>query len=91
MQVDWFRVINELEQAGVTLRAQADAADVVLGTVYYWKTGGEPKHRNGRLLIALYEEQTGREAPLKSTGGGDTYRSPVYIPRPQLQTTTPST
>ena len=63
MRVAWFKVITELEQQGVTLRSQAEEAQVSLGTLYYWKQGGEPKHVNGELLIGLYADIVGREPP----------------------------
>ena len=67
MKVDWFRAISELEQAGITLRSQAITARVSLATIYYWKTGGQPKWYNGNLLLDLYMHQTGREPPLHTT------------------------
>lgn len=63
MRVCWFRVIADLEQRGVTLRSQADTAGVSLGTIYYWKQGGEPKYRNGELLLDLYANTLGVEPP----------------------------
>jgi hypothetical protein len=54
MRVDWFQVITQLEAQGVTLRSQATICGVAPGTVYYWKTGGEPKYRNGAMLLDLY-------------------------------------
>lgn len=63
MRVSWFRVISDLEQRGVTLRSQADTAGVSLGTIYYWKTGGEPKYANGERLLGLYTNTLGIEPP----------------------------
>lgn len=63
MRVDWFTVVAELEQRGVTMRSQAISAEVSLGTIYYWKSGGEPKYRNGQLLLDLYMHQVGKEPP----------------------------
>ena len=68
MRVDWFRVITDLERAGVSLRAQSSAADVSLGTVAYWKNGGQPKHYNGQLLLHLYSRTFGStSAPIQAT------------------------
>lgn len=63
MRVAWFKVITELEQQGVTLRSQAEEAEVSLGTLYYWKQGGEPKYVNGERLIGMYTDIVGREPP----------------------------
>ena len=54
MRVDWFQVITQLEAQGVTLRSQANTVGVAPGTVYYWKTGGEPRHYTGAKLLDLY-------------------------------------
>jgi lambda repressor-like predicted transcriptional regulator len=62
-RVAWFRVIADLEQRGITLRSQADIAGVSLGTIYYWKTGGEPKYLNGERLLGAYTEFLGIEPP----------------------------
>ena len=64
MQVRWFQVIEDLERVGVSLRSQALTAGVSLGTIYYWKSGGEPKYRNGHRLLDLYMLQVGNEPPL---------------------------
>lgn len=91
MQVDWFRVIVELEQAEVSMRAMSVEADVALGTIAYWKNGGEPKFRNGQMLINLYMRRTGREPPLKQSSGSSGYTSPVIMPQPPFQATLAST
>jgi len=62
-RVAWFRVIADLEQRGITMRSQADFAGVSLGTIYYWKSGGEPKYHSGERLIGLYTETIGIEPP----------------------------
>lgn len=63
LRVDWFTVVADLERIGVTMRSQAISAEVSLGTIYYWKAGGEPKYRNGQLLLDLYMHQVGKEPP----------------------------
>lgn len=62
-RVAWFRVISDLEQRGVTLRSQAETAQVSLGTIYYWKSGGEPKYLHGERLLGLYTDTLGIEPP----------------------------
>ena len=54
LRVDWFQVITQLEAQGVTLRSQANTVGVAPGTVYYWKTGGEPRYYTGSKLLDLY-------------------------------------
>jgi len=62
-RVAWFRVIADLELRGVTLRSQAEAAGFSVGTIYYWKAGGEPRYASGERLIGLYTETIGIEPP----------------------------
>lgn len=64
MRIDWFAVITQLEAQGVTLRSQANAAGVAPATVYYWKTGGEPKYRNGALLLDVYATRVSTGYPV---------------------------
>lgn len=52
--IDWFRVITNLQLAGVTLDNQARYCGVSHGTVSYWKGIGTPKQGDGKRLIKLY-------------------------------------
>jgi hypothetical protein len=45
------------------MRSQADLVGVSLGTIYYWKSGGEPKYHSGERLIGIYTETIGIEPP----------------------------
>jgi hypothetical protein len=56
LRIDWFQVIAQLEAQGITLRTQAGACGVAPGTIYYWKTGGEPRYNTGAKLLDLYGE-----------------------------------
>ena len=67
MRTNWRRVIDDLDGVGVTLRSQADRAEVSLGTIYYWRQGGEPRHYNGQRLLDLYCIRLGHDAPLQTT------------------------
>lgn len=67
MRVNWFKVIDDLERCGVSLRSQAVQIEVSLGSVYYWKNGGEPRYSHGSKLLDLYMRQVGNEPPLQST------------------------
>jgi hypothetical protein len=105
LQIDWPTVIDDLERAGVSLRSQAVTVEVSLGTIYYWRSGGEPKYRNGRMLLNLYERHVGNEAPIVSrftqttpvehvslqTLASSTSRSASYASTAQLQATHSST
>jgi hypothetical protein len=66
-RVHWSLVITELSEAGIDLRAQARRAQVSLGTVYYWRQGGQPKHHNGQMLLDLYVRETGKPPPIQTT------------------------
>ena len=63
MRFAWFKVITELEARGLTLRSQAETLQVSLGTLYYWKSGGEPKYIHGEQLLGLYTDVVGVEPP----------------------------
>jgi hypothetical protein len=67
LKVNWFSVIDELEERGVSMRSMAIHSQVSLGTIYYWRAGGEPKYRNGHMLLDLYMRQVGKEPPLATT------------------------
>ena len=92
MRVGWFKVITELENRGVTLRSQAETLDVSLGTLYYWKSGGEPKYIHGEKLIMLYADVVGVEPPRLTAGstGGPSPSRPPSAYRP-VQATASST
>jgi len=68
VKISWFHVITRLEAQGVTLRSQAEAADVALGTVYYWKSGGEPRWTHGNILLNLYATRVSSEFPEATIG-----------------------
>jgi hypothetical protein len=89
MRIAWFHVISELEQSGITLRSQAEVAEVSLGTIYYWKSGGEPKYRNGEMLLNLYANTFGVEPPRVTSLS--TSRAPVMTTAPVFQATASST
>ncbi|WP_158785130.1 hypothetical protein [Pantoea sp. BAV 3049] len=55
MQVDWFRVITDLERAGMTQQAIARHLVAAKSSVIYWKQGSEPRYCDGERLIRLWE------------------------------------
>jgi len=59
-KVDWFKVVTELEYAGMTLQQQAKEVEVKSKTtVFYWKTGSEPAFSKGMKLIDVYKSVIG--------------------------------
>lgn len=65
-RTDWFRVLADLARAGAGNRAVARRLHVARSTVLGWKSGSEPRHSDGELLLDLWVEATGRprdEAP----------------------------
>jgi len=67
MRTNWRRVIDDLSEAGITLPSQANHAEVSLGTIYYWRNGGQPKYDAGQRLIDLYTRRLGIEPPIQTT------------------------
>ncbi|EXU75347.1 hypothetical protein BG55_11475 [Erwinia mallotivora] len=55
MQVDWFRVITDLERAGFTHQRIARHLIAAKSTVMYSKNGSEPRYSDGERLIRLWE------------------------------------
>lgn len=68
MRISWFHVISGLEGNGLTLRSQATELGVSLGTVYYWKSGGEPRWTHGNMLLNLYATRVSSEFPEATIG-----------------------
>lgn len=62
MQVDWFRVITDIERTGMTQQKIARHVIASKSTVAYWKQGNEPRYCDGERLIRLWELVTKRSA-----------------------------
>lgn len=63
---DWFRIIDDISRAGITLRDMADDLEVAKSTLLGWKQGAEPAHHTGEALLDFWSHVTGRgrdEAP----------------------------
>lgn len=58
-RTDWFRVLVDLQRAGVTHSAVAEHLDIPTPTLHGWKRGSEPPHCDGVRLLALWRERTG--------------------------------
>lgn len=63
-RVDWFRVIVDMERAGLTQQAIADRARCGKGSIHALKVGisAQPVFGNGVRLLALWMECTGRDS-----------------------------
>ena len=55
-QIDWFRVIADLNLRGYTYVHIAAAIGVTKNTVRYWRDFGEPRYKDGVQLIALWSQ-----------------------------------
>lgn len=53
---DWFRIIADLDRAGVPNAKLAKLLGHSESTVNRWKQGSEPKHSDGELIIALHHQ-----------------------------------
>jgi hypothetical protein len=57
---DWFKIVTDLERAGMNLDQQAIEAGVKSkSTVHYWKMGTEPSYSSGTSLIEVYKTVIG--------------------------------
>lgn len=52
---DWFRILTELDRAGLNNERVAIILGVSKNTVAGWKKGAEPRHFLGVSLLGLYE------------------------------------
>ena len=58
-RVDWFRVIVEIERAGVSVAAISARIGAPFETVRGWRNqGAEPRYRTGAALVELWREVT---------------------------------
>lgn len=58
---DWFRIICDLGNCGLSLQGISDTLKIPKPTINNWKIGSEPKHSDGERLINLWRNKTGRE------------------------------
>ena len=71
---DWFRVLGELDAAGMSNARVADLLGVAKNTVYGWKMGADPTHALGETLLALHASRCGAR---KGQGVVDKIAGPV--------------
>lgn len=63
LQVDWFRVIVDLERSGLSQANIAKQAGIGLGTVHGLKVlGAEPLFWRGVRILVFWMERTGKSA-----------------------------
>jgi len=53
---DWFRLLTDLQRAGVSHAKVAAELGCSISTVIRWKSGTEPLHAAGQALKALHAE-----------------------------------
>lgn len=56
MRVDWFRVLADLRERGVTVRDVSDRTGIPRTTIHDLKSGKEPRHSDGEKILAVWSE-----------------------------------
>lgn len=67
-RVDWFRIMTDMKYRGLTLVQMSAETGIHKGTLQSYRTGTEPGHYNGELLLQLWGGLEGKrrdEAPSK--------------------------
>lgn len=54
-RIDWFRILADLRVQGYSLYAVADETGIPRKTLDGYRSGSEPRHSDGELLLALWE------------------------------------
>lgn len=58
--IDWFRILADLNKAGISLHTTADETRIPYSTLQGYKNGSEPKYSTGCTLVAFWSERTGK-------------------------------
>lgn len=66
-RTDWFRVLADLQYAGLANSIVADYLQIPQGTVRGWKTGSQPLHHDGQCLLDLWTVVTGKAFDARPT------------------------
>lgn len=61
LRTDWFQVLLDLQNAGMSNMEVARVTRIPQGTLRWWKSGGEPAHEDGHLLLMLWSQKTGKD------------------------------
>lgn len=57
LPVDWFVIITDLKQCGISGREIARQLNISVSTVVMWKNGSSPNYEAGARLIAMWEKE----------------------------------
>lgn len=60
-RIDWFRVLADLQRAGVPVKSVATMLRIPRSTMVGWRQGAEPKFVDGERLLQLWSGLTGRQ------------------------------
>lgn len=53
-RIDWFRVLIDLNRAGLPTSAVSQQLAIPLTTILGWKQGAEPRYADGESLLELW-------------------------------------
>lgn len=56
-KIDWFQIITDLKNAGISGREIARRLNVSVSTVIMWKNGSSPSYEAGAKLITMWEKE----------------------------------
>lgn len=59
-RICWFRVFVDLKMKQWSPQRIEKELDIARSTMLGWRAGASPKHEDGELLIALWQEVTGK-------------------------------
>ena len=84
-RVDWWKVVMRLNRAGFGLHAISRKTTVPVSTLAGYKNlNVEPKHRDGKSLLEMWDQEIGEEWPLQAgsvrngmRNYGDSFRESV--------------
>ncbi len=63
LEIDWFRVIVDIERSGLSHRAIAEQAGCGMGTIHGLKVlHAQPRFGRGVRILMLWLDRTGRSA-----------------------------
>ena len=63
---NWFRLLADLNHAGVTNQDVAEILGVAKNSVYGWKMGADPGHSLGEALLKLHRRKCAKRKPRRS-------------------------
>lgn len=60
-RISWFRIFNDLKAGGWSLYRIEAEMGVAKTTLLGWKSGAEPRHADGEMLISLWQTVTSKQ------------------------------